>query len=418
MTWEEKARLVVGLGYSWDFYSVRPGFYAGQVQDVPRLGVPASNSQDAAEGFRTNFQEFVGTVTSWPSGLSAATTWDTDLMLQYAAHIGAEFKAKGANQILGPSVDIARVQQGGRNSESIAGEDPNFAAIMTKQYVVGMQGEGVACVAKHFVMNTQETNRNSQNNIANKRDMWEIHYPPFIAANEVDIAGVMCSYNGVNGEKSCENNALLMGDLKEKMGFKGFVMSDWGATHSTSLRQGLDMDQPGSVDSFFNAQTLSLSADTSLLDSAVHRTLAATYRLRLHEYPGCVYPTGCTNDLHTDVTNAAHRVLARDVATSAVVLLKNNGILPLQAHRVRTIAIVGQAAAARPVRLGVEVPGNQGLPGGDYYSGGGSGHVHAASVVMPLDAITRRARDANIEVLASASDDLAAAERLALQADV
>uniref|UniRef100_A0A7S2Q2D7 Probable beta-glucosidase G n=1 Tax=Zooxanthella nutricula TaxID=1333877 RepID=A0A7S2Q2D7_9DINO len=277
-------------------------------------------------------------------------------------------------------------------------------------------------VMKHFAFNEQETNRFGENSIIDEQTAWELYYPPFEACIDAGATSAMCSYNKVNGTWACENQDLLDRDLRQKLGFRGYVMSDWGATHTTSLAKGLDMDQPGAVDTWFSQQRVS-AAGAGAVDQAAHRILASNFRLRLSEYPNCD-PPGCGREMHRDVRNPEHRAVAGDVAAAAVVLLKNIDVLPLvgvpRERGVRRIAVVGQAASAEPSVWGQQVPGQQGLPAGDYYSGGGSGHIHANpdNVITALDGITRRARDANIEVVASASSDPSAAVELARQVDV
>mmetsp|Transcript_285 Transcript_285/g.1199 ORF Transcript_285/g.1199 Transcript_285/m.1199 type:complete len:1164 (-) Transcript_285:205-3696(-) len=384
MTWEEKARLTSGLGFSWDKYNPREGFFAGTVLDVPRLGVPATNAMDAGAGFRTTDGRIVGTVTSWPSGLAASTAWDTDLMRKYASAIGKEFRRKGANQILGPSVDLARVFRGGRNVESISGEDPNFAAEQTKAYVKGMQGEGVSCVAKHFIMNTQETNRNSHNNIASsKRDLWEVHYPPFVAGIEADLAAVMCSYNGVHGERACENADLLHGDLKGKMGFKGFVMSDWWAVvdKGKGMKSGLDQVQPGNNPSG-NTPPWDLNdlkgAGKDYVNDMVSRFLYGMITSNAFEEPVCTPGFGgaCPQKLFDDVQQSWDTQLAREVGAASVVLLKNQDkTLPLK-QGVK-VALLGSACNLQQESDPSKLAWND----GDYYVVGGSGRVLSADTV-------------------------------------
>lgn len=407
----EKRSLLNGVG--WDGWSVKHGYYIGNIPGVQRLGVTSLRMHDSGNGFRTSEQSMVGTVTVWPSPLVLASTWDEQLTGAQAAAIGLEFLGKGANVILGPAINVQRVALGGRNFEYLSGEDPYLGSRLARVYVQGIQRQGVMAVVKHFAFNEQETNRNEESSVVAARTSWELYYPPFQAAIDAGAVSVMCAYNKVNGTYSCENPELLKRDLRGAMGFKGFVMSDWGATHSTSVGKGLDMDQPGSLDPWFSNATLQTVREAQV-DQAVRHTLAASYRLRLHEYGGCEQPD-CVEVQRADVTNAASRQLARDVATAGVTLLKNDGTLPLELPSVRRIAVVGWGAAAPPARWGAQMGG---LPVGDYYSGGGSGHIHSSKVVTALDGIIQRARDANIEVLASVSDDVEAAVQVARRADV
>ena len=154
--------------------------HVGSVAGVERLGIPTSNMQDATQGFRTLWSNIVGQVTAFPSALAAGATWDPTMVYEYAVAVGAEFRAKGANVILGPSVNVHRVARNGRNGEYISGEDGALGAPLAAAYVRGVQSQGVACVVKHFVLNQQETNRNSASSNTTDRVLWEVCYVPAV----------------------------------------------------------------------------------------------------------------------------------------------------------------------------------------------------------------------------------------------
>ena len=151
--------------------------------------------QDAAQGFRTSERRTVGQVTSWPCALAVASTWDRALTREWAAAIAREFKTKGANVILGPSINVHRVARNGRNAEYLSGEDPHLGVALAPEYVAGVQGEGVAGVAKHYALNNQETRRDTISDDASERALWEIYYPPFEASVAAGVASIMCGYN-------------------------------------------------------------------------------------------------------------------------------------------------------------------------------------------------------------------------------
>ena len=198
--------------------------------------------QDAAQGFRTSSKSIVGTVTSWPSSLHIAASWDADLAEEWGRALGAEHRSKGANVILGPSVNVHRVPRGGRNAEYISGESPHLGSVMASSYVRGVQTQGVVAMVKHFALNSQETNRNGVNSVCDERTMFEVYYPPFKAAIDAGVGAFMCSYNLVNGTHSCGNKDLLTRDLKERMNFTGMVSSDWWAVHAPGYQDaGLDL---------------------------------------------------------------------------------------------------------------------------------------------------------------------------------
>lgn len=154
--------------------------------------------------------------------------------------LGKEFKNKGANVILGPGLNLARVDINGRNFEYLSGEDPYLGYVLVKPLIKGIQSQGVIANAKHWVLNSQEYYRSYNSENANERTKFEIYYPPFEGAIEAGVGSFMCSYNLIDGVYSCENPASLKRDLKEILGFKGWVMSDWGGTHSASINEGLD----------------------------------------------------------------------------------------------------------------------------------------------------------------------------------
>jgi len=396
---EEKARLVRGVGWSGN-WRLKPGFYTGNIEGIPEKGIPWLRMEDSADGYRENRFEGIGTAIVWPSPLAAASTWDEALVEAQAAAIGREFRGKHANVILGPAVNVHRVARGGRNWELLSGEDPYLGARLARSYIQGVQSEGVMAVVKHFAFNEQETHRQWVNSEVDDRTAWELYYPPFEAAVDAGAAAFMCSYNKVNGTYACSNSELLKRDLKEKIGFRGFVMSDWGATHSTGLTQGNDMEQPG-ISGFFSFGAIQHLDGP--LDDAARRILAATFHLGLDRSLGCS-PPACIAHQNANTVTPASVLLARNVATSAVTLLKNEGspaILPLDPARIKRIAVLGRAADAKPVTWWKTDPADPGLPVGDYYSGGGSGHLQAQpDAQTTLDAIRARAANGtNITVL-------------------
>lgn len=317
MTLEEKASMMLGIG--WTGGTLDKWWYVGNTPAIPRLKIPSLNMQDAAGGFRTYWVELVGTVTCWPSLLSMAATWDVDIMHSFAQALGAEFRGKGANTILGPSINVHRVARGGRNFEYLSGEDPYLGARLTEQYVSGVQSNGVMTVMKHFVFNNQETNRNSESSVVDDKTAWELYYPPFEAAVDAGASAAMCSYNQADGHFACENDARLNRDLKGAMNFRGFVQSDWGATHSDSVPQGLDMEMPmdldraASPDAYWFSSARLAKLNVTLVDEGVTRVLAAMLRLGLFNSSACS-PPNCQAFLTKNVTSDAHAELARDAA--------------------------------------------------------------------------------------------------------
>jgi beta-glucosidase len=404
-----------GLGW-WDVPIVDKGplkkwWFIGNTGAIPRLKIPSLNMMDGGAGFRDAWYDIAGKSTCFPSLLSLAATWDVDSALAYGKALGEEFSAKGANFILGPSVNVHRSAFGGRNFEYLSGEDPYLGAQLTGPYVKGVQSRGVGTVLKHWVFNNQETHRDSENSIVDDKTAFELYFPPFEAAIEAGTTAVMCSYNKVNGSHSCASPKYLK-ILRETLGFRGFVQSDWYATHSTSVAEGLDQEMP-----FANhlAPDNLKQLDPSLVDRSVHRILAVMYRMNLFNSTKCSAPA--KDWLMKDVTSKEHTKLARKIATESVVLLKNsNQILPISNKTIKTVAVVGSAASASANNPWF--PPEHWMVSGDYYSGGGSGHVFAGNLVTPLAGITSRASAAGIQVIPEATDDVDKACAAAAKADL
>jgi beta-glucosidase len=213
--------------------------YVGSLPGNVRLGIPPLYMGNGPQGFQ------LGGGTCWPSSLAVGASWDVALAAQWGDAMGGEFYEKGVNVQLGPAMNVQRVPTDGRQFEYVSGEDPVLGAELVGPIVQGIQKHGIIANAKHWVNNNQETVRSGMNAVVDERTRFEIYYPPFEAAINAKCGSFMCSYNKINGEYSCGNNATLNRDLKQRLGFGGFVMSDWGATHSTaSINSGLDMEEP------------------------------------------------------------------------------------------------------------------------------------------------------------------------------
>ncbi|HEX4862935.1 MAG TPA: glycoside hydrolase family 3 N-terminal domain-containing protein, partial [Acidimicrobiales bacterium] len=213
---------------------------AGYIPAIPSLCIPELVLNDAGSGLGDGQ---LG-VTSYPAAISQASSWDPQQQYRVGASLGEESFAKGVNVLLGPDVNIARVPLNGRTSEAF-GEDPYLAGQTAAAFIQGVQSQHVIATVKHYDANNQETNRGTINEQIDNRTLHEIYQPAFKAAVGQGQAGsVMCSYNLVNSAYACQNGPLLNTDLKGQMGFPGFVVSDWGATHSTvnSAMNGLDME--------------------------------------------------------------------------------------------------------------------------------------------------------------------------------
>lgn len=354
MTLDDKILMLHGSG----------GSYVGNVPENTRLKIPPLTLNDGPQGFRT------GGSTCWPSDLTLGATWDLDLSSKYGVAVGEEFYGKGSNVMLGPGVNVARVPRNGRNFEYISGEDPYLGYVMVQPFVKGIQ-KNVIANAKHYVNNNQETDRGDINEIVDERTRHEIYLPPFAGAVEAGLGSIMCSYNRINGRYACENNETLNVDLKGHLGFKGWVMSDWGGTHSTSINQGLDQEMPGGnwMGSKLKSAVQSGKVSQDKVDDSILRMLIPMYEFGIFDN----YHQWVNASAHgADVTSKEHSLIARQISAAGAVLLKNNGILPFTKEKVRSIAIIGSDGKNPTVH------------------GGGSGTVNPTYVITPYAGISKR----------------------------
>jgi beta-glucosidase-like glycosyl hydrolase len=290
--------------------------------------------------------------------------------------MGDEFYRKGANVQLGPGLCLARVPRNGRNFEYVSGEDPLLGFRLGAAVVAGIQSEGVVANAKHWVNNNQETDRHFISENVDERTQFELYFPPFEGAIRAGLGSIMCSYNlicvgcasGQVGNWSCENEETLRVDLKHRLNFSGWVMSDWAATHSASIARGLDQEMPGA--SHINNRTISALLQSGALTRAqvadsAHRILWPLFAVGAFDKPN-------NNSASSNVRTPRNTELAKNFSSAGTVMLKNNGILPISSTANKTIAVIG-GQATRPI-----------------YAGGGSGAVSTKYVVSPLQAICKR----------------------------
>lgn len=317
--------------------------YVGNVAPNKRLGIPPITMNDGPQGFRDDVRP--GTTTAWPSGMTIGATWDLNAATEWGIGMGKEFYNKGSNIQLGPGVNVARVPRNGRNFEYISGEDPYLGYWMARNAVQGIQSQKVIANAKHWVQNNQETNRQNVIEEVDERTRFEIYYPPFRGAIDGGVGSFMCSYNKIGNHSadfawSCENPVTLKRDLKSFMKFKGFVMSDWGATHSTSIMQGLDMEMPSA--GFMNEDKIKAGMKTgditqAGIDDAVFRILLPMFSVGVMDEPSSVWDW---SHLAANTTTAASVESARRLSALSTVLLKNEkDVLPLPAKA--SIAVLG-----------------------------------------------------------------------------
>jgi len=350
---------------------------------------------DGPQGFRDN--NHPQTTTAWPSGLTMAASWDTEAMFEWGKGMGKEFFEKGSNVQLGPGLCVARVPRNGRNFEYLSGEDPYLGYKLVQPVIKGIQSQKVVANAKHYILNNQETNRMGVSAETDERTRFEMYYPPFEGAIEADVGSFMCGYNKINGDWSCENPVTLKHDLKEVMGFKGYVMSDWGATHSTSLMRGLDMEMPGA--GWMNPELIKPAMDAGTItqdaiDEAVTRILTPMFAVGVMDEP---VSTWDWKKLANNVTTDASVTSARRLSALSTVLLKNkDGVLPLQQDK--SFALIGFAGDNAVVH------------------GGGSGSVVPSFVSTPLQGVTAAA-GAKAKIVVNNGTDIASAAADAAAAD-
>jgi beta-glucosidase len=339
MTLEEKLQLVHGIGWG----VLRAGapvpansnHGAGMVIGIPRLGIPDINLADSAVGVRmAAFDSRYATLL--PSALGLAATWDTSAAHLYGEVIGRELRDQGFNMSIGGGVDLTREPRNGRNFE-YAGEDPVLAGNIVGNLALGVQAQHVMGDIKHYAFNDQETGRNVVDVHMDERTMRETDLLAFeIAIKMAQPAGVMCSYNLVNGEHACESDYLLNQVLKHDFGFKGWVLSDWEGTHSTvkSANSGLDQEMPG--EAYFGKDLRKAITDGQVsmarLEDMDHRILRSMFATGVIDQP----PVRRVVDPFRGKDDSRH------IAEESIVLLKNSGSqLPLRADALHRIAIIG-----------------------------------------------------------------------------
>jgi beta-glucosidase len=417
LTLDEKISLVHGIG--WEYLMGGPEAIparslggAGFVPGIPRLGIPDLQMADAAVGVARG-AIFGRYSTLMPSALAEAASWNPEIAREYGALIGRELHDQGYNMGLGGGVNLTREPRNGRNFEYL-GEDPILAGTLAGAHMKALQEQCVIGHTKHYAMNDQENGRNFVNVHVDRRAMQESDLLAFeIAIKSGGIGAVMCSYNMVNGDYACENDYLLNQVLKKQWGFAGFVLSDWGGTHTSAkaANAGLDMEQPG--DTYFGAQlkkdVASGAVAPARLDDMVHRILRSEFAAGLYDRPA--------DRKSPDILRGFEA--AQHVAEQGSVLLKNAaGQLPLAAT-VRSIAVIGSHADVAVLSGGgsaqVDPPGGNVVPPEPGVPQFAFGDI-VWQPSSPLKAIRAKAPRAKVDFDSGA--DATAAARLAKTSDV
>ena len=416
MTIDEKITLLHGTGMKglspMSPLVVHSNGGAGYTPGIPRLGIPAIQMSDAAYGVRMSGENGRYS-TALPSCVAGAASWDPEGGYEYGALIGRELRAQGYNMTLGGGVNLTREPRDGRTFEYM-GEDPVLAGKMVASVIKGVQSQHVIGDIKHYALNDQESGRNAVNVNIDKRAARESDLLAFeVGVEESDPGAVMCSYNRLNGVYACENKYLLTDVLKRDWKFKNFVVTDWGAAHSTvkASAAGMDQEQPGWI---FYGDALKRDVQSGKvpkaeLDDHVHRILRA------------MFATGVVDDQtpRSVVDVLGDLDVARRLEGQSIVLLKNEEAqLPLDSSKIHSIAVIGPHADVGMISGGGSAQVDP--PGGNAIMPPGKGQTRWLEPVWfptsPLKSVRAKAAGATVEFNSGFNPEEAAA--LAKKADV
>ena len=371
------------------------------IQGIDRLGIPGFKITNGPVGAGPGDSRQAQPATALPSALALAAAWDTDLAATYGKIAAQESVDWGNSLLESPGVNIARVPQNGRNFEYF-GEDPYLAARLVVPEIKAIEAQGIIAEVKHYAANNQEADRKTINEIIDERTLREIYLPAFEAAIKEGMPGaIMCAYPSVNGQFGCENTHMLKDILRGEWAFKGFVQSDYTATHTVipAALAGLDLAMKHDVwsDENMKAAIASGKLNESAVDTMLIRRYSQMFRLGILDHPRPVIAIPAEQD----------GAIARSIAEQCAVLLKNSGkqqpLLPLQAKEIHSIAVIGPYAGAA------------------HTGGGGSSKVAPLYTVTPVDGIKNVVKNLGspaIKVDYNDGSDPAAAAALAKSSDV
>ena len=359
-----------------------------------------------------------GTGISWQGSLNNAMTFDKQLMYEVGKAQGEENKEKGINVALAPCANMMRNPKGGRVWEAY-GDDPYYVGVCASQVTKGMQDAGVIACLKHFVANDQETYRKASSSNMDMQTLMDIYAEPFYRSiHEAEVASMMVAYNAINDTYCFESDFIMTKVLRDILGFRGFLMSDWWAITNydpININSGLDMNMPGgkgygpfeenrkydyygrsnSYWSYLEHEIEKNRVNESRINEAATRIIASMYKLdQMEDYPKV--------DIYHKTNTAERKNLQRKVATESQVLLKNDGILPLK--DIKSIAVIGNDAVERDCNPdGLPQCSNEtnAVINGHVPLGYGSGVTNFEYLVTPLDGIKNLAKENNIEVKSS-----------------
>ncbi len=323
---------------------------------VERLGIPELKMADGPLGVREEISRDSWAPAGWdndfatyyPAGGGLAATWNTDLAHTFGNSVGQEARARGKDMLLSPAINIIRTPLGGRTYEYFT-EDPFLNKKMVVPFIVGLQNNDVMACVKHYAVNNQETNRGTVDVLADERTLREIYLPAFKAAvTEANAYSLMGAYNKFRGDYLCENDYMLNKVLRDEWGFKGIVVSDWAAVHTTvkTLENGLDVEMgtPKPFNEFFLADALIAAAKEGKIsekeiDKHVKRVLRVLFQVKAIDGENREKGSLATEEHYQDAYN---------IASESVVLLKNEkNLLPLQLDNVKSIAVIGNNATKK-----------------------------------------------------------------------
>ncbi|MFX0102323.1 MAG: glycoside hydrolase family 3 C-terminal domain-containing protein [Candidatus Hodarchaeota archaeon] len=320
------------------------GHTSWSTKPIPRLGIKEMLMTDGPHGIRK--ESSGGNVcTYFPVGICRTATWNPGLSKEFGKALGKEVRDIGYHIILGPAVNILRTPLNGRNFEYQT-EDPFLNARMIVPAVEGIQSMRISACVKHYVANNQETWRHWVDTIVSQRALEEIYFPAFKASvEEADAWSIMCCYNRVNGLFGAEQEDILKGTLMDKWGFRGFVVSDWGAMNFTEgpsgcIKAGLSLEMPSPNRyelSWLKREMDAGNFNEEHVDYNIKRLLRVMFLVGLFDNPSSL-PPGSRN-------TKEHQALARKIAEEGIVLLKNdNNLLPIEVTKVKKIAVIGPNA--------------------------------------------------------------------------
>ncbi len=372
LTLEEKVSLIHG-----NTYFTTPA--------IPRLGIPALHLSDGPCGVREENSPYGWSPANWnndstayfPALTSLASTWNTDLATEFGDAYGEEAVIRGKNIMLAPGLNIHRTPLNGRNWEYLS-EDPYLTSRISVNFIKAAQANGIAVCAKHFALNNQEFERGTINVEVSERALREIYLPAFeTAVKEGEVLSIMGSYNRFRGQYACENPYLLQTILKGEWGFRGLVMTDWDAAHTTvgAAKNGLDLEMmpmEGTKDSYYTGQPLldSIKAkkiDPKVVDDKVRRILYVMLKLNII---GKSEPD--TTGMEALLAAPSRAKTALKIAEESIILLKNDQALPLDFKNIKTLAVIGDNATRKHAR------------------GGGSTVIKAKYEISPLEGLQKK----------------------------